>query len=531
MKKIFILLYITSLFSNTTLSKSPLNEFVPYFQNNTTVNKDAFGLIWKEAMKAKNLYNQLQSRNEFINNLASTAPRSEFIVNVDISPELALANPEGQVFLSTDGQNTWQSALATPMTDEGYENTWQSTINNNGAQDVSWYVSAAVDSEPLGFDYGRIIVSQTPYNDSGAFPPPNGYYALLAEDETGETNSGQDITNLRGTYNESNAYVSMGINGGCCDEGGFFGPWYLYGVAIVNPEAENAVAYAIGYADGAFGQLTSGVYKITGDLQTGEVDNFELIGNVDVNTNGNNMQATTPLNTIFNDSDWGTWPNSFQGYIMLGVTVQAGLDGLDIAIELKDQTAPGLALLTTQTQSGNIDCELSNLMFDSPTNSFKVNYIDQEGNLPWFKQFQICAQNDGPCFYFGDMLATEHNYLEGTTFSHMLPDQINDASGEMLANGDYLAKVWFADGEVGEYQLSENIMIINGQIVGDEEPCPFLGDVNNDGNLNVQDIVLTVNNVLCLDGGECYDVCGDMNQDSILNVLDIVILIDIILNN
>ena len=150
MKKIFILLCITSLFSNTTLSKSPLNEFVPYFQNNTTVNKDAFGLIWKEAMKAKNLYNQLQSRNEFINNLASTAPRSEFIVNVDISPELALANPEGQVFLSTDGQNTWQSALATPMTDEGYENTWQSTINNNGAQDVSWYVSAAVDSEPLG---------------------------------------------------------------------------------------------------------------------------------------------------------------------------------------------------------------------------------------------------------------------------------------------------------------------------------------------------------------------------------------------
>ena len=109
---------------------------------------------------------------------------------------------------------------------------------NDGAQDVSWYVSASVDSEPLGFDYGRMIVSQSPYHTSNAFPPPNSSYALLAEDDTGDASSNQDIINLRGTYNDNNTYVSMGIDGGCCDAGGFFGPWYLYGVAIVNPEAE-----------------------------------------------------------------------------------------------------------------------------------------------------------------------------------------------------------------------------------------------------------------------------------------------------
>ena len=527
MKKIFIVLFIT--FSLGEQHKTALNGFVPYYQENTTIAKDAFSEIWKQAMEAKSMYNQLQTRNEFIDNLASSAPRQEFIVNVDISPELAIANPEGSVFLSIDGQNTWQSASATPMTDEGYENTWESIIANDGSQDVTWYVSAAVDSEPLGFDYGRMIVSQTPYNINNSFPPPSSYYALLAEDGTGDASSGQDITNLRGTYSEENTYVSMGISGGCCDAGGFFGPWYLYGVAIVNPEAEDAVAYAIGYADGAFGQLTSGVYKITGDLQTGEVGNFELIGDVNVSTNGNNMQATTPLNVIVNDPDWGVWPNSFQGYIMLGVTVQAGLDGLDIAIELKDQTAPGLALLTTQTQTGNIDCSLSNLIFDGASNKWSVDYIDEEGNLPWFKQFQICAQ-EGPCYYFGNMFATEHNYLEGTTFSHVLPNEITDAAGEVLEDGEYVAKIWFADGEVGEYQLSENIVILNGQIIGDEQPCPNLGDVNGDANLNVQDIVLTVNNVLCLDGGDCYDLCADMNQDGILNVLDVVILIDIILN-
>ena len=101
----------------------------------------------------------------------------------------------------------------------------------------------------------------------------------------------------------------------------------------------------------------------------------------------------------------------------------------------------------------------------------------------------------------------------------------------MIADGEYVAKVWFADGEVGEYQLSENIVIANGQIVGDDQVCPNLGDVNGDTNLNVQDIVLTVSKVLCLDGGNCYDECADMNQDGILNVLDVVVLIDIILNS
>ena len=532
MKKIFILIITTFLFgSNNEAESKHIIEVTPHYEEHAKMAKDAFTVIWKQAMEAKAMYKQMQTRNDFISNLASSAPREEFIVNVDISPELALANPEGQVFLSTDNQGSWTSAVANPMEDIGYENTWQSIINNDGAQNVAWYVSAAVDSEPLGFDYGRILVTQTPYNQNNAFPPASNLYAILATDETGDASSNQDIFDLKGTYSDSKAFVSMGINGGCCDAGGFFGPWYLYGVAIVNPEAEDAVAYAIGYGDGGFGQLTPGLYKITGDLSTGEVGGFELLtSNISYNTNGNYMQASTDLSSIVNDVDWGEWPNSYEGFIALGVTVQAGLDGLDIAIELKDQTSPGLMLLTTQTQNGNINCELSDLTFDIANNSWNVNYIDAEGNLPWFKQFQICT-NDGPCYYFGDMLAIEHNYLEGTTFSHQLPAQITDAAGDVLSDGEYVAKVWFADGEVGEYQLSENIFISNGQIVDEDASCALQGDINNDQNLNVLDVVLTVNNVLCLDGGDCYDSCADMNQDSVLNVLDVVLLVNAVLSN
>ena len=42
-------------------------------------------------------------------------------------------------------------------------------------------------------------------------------------------------------------------------------------------ESEEDVAYAIGYGDGGFGQLTPGLLKITGDLATGEIGGFEYL--------------------------------------------------------------------------------------------------------------------------------------------------------------------------------------------------------------------------------------------------------------
>ena len=527
MKKLIIICCLGLVFANNMLPD--INK-----EKVAQLDKEVLTLIWKQAMEAKALYKEMNtsSRNELLDNLSSTAPRENFIVNVDVSEELLAGDPSAKVYLSTSNQLYWDEAYAAPINMPGYESTWQAEVLNNGGENIAWYIAGEVDSEPLGFDYGRIIVSQTPYNENNTFPPLSSRYALLANDETGDASNNQDITNLRGTYSDSQLFMSMGINGGCCDEGGFFGPWYLYGVAIVNPEAEDAVAYAIGYGDGGFGQLVPGLYKITGDIESGEVSGFELITeNINVSTNGNDMQAGINMDYIFNDSDWGTWPNSFEGLISLGVTVEAYLDGLDIGIDLKDQTSPGLMLLQTQFQNGNTPCELSNPIYDSGSNTWSVDYIDSEGNLPWFKQMQICVDN-GPCYYFSDMIAAEHNYLEGTTFKHALPEIITDQGGETIPDGTYVVKMWFADGEVGDYQIGvEDVLIINGQIVGDEEPCPSLGDVNGDGNLNVLDVVLTVNNVLCLDGGDCYDLCADMNQDGILNVLDVVLLVNAVLNS
>ena len=53
-----------------------------------------------------------------------------------------------------------------------------------------------------------------------------------------------------------------------------------------------------------------------------------------------------------------------------------------------------------------------------------------------------------------------------------------------------------------------------------------LGDINNDGLINIQDIILLVNFVL----NNEYIELGDLNSDGKINILDIVNLVNIILH-
>ena len=55
----------------------------------------------------------------------------------------------------------------------------------------------------------------------------------------------------------------------------------------------------------------------------------------------------------------------------------------------------------------------------------------------------------------------------------------------------------------------------------------LLGDINGDGLLNVQDIVVMVNDYI-LEG--VYSSIGDINGDGSLNVLDVIALVSIIIN-
>ena len=489
--------------------------------------------IFSESMAAKRAFLASQLREDPISNFATTAPRSEFIINADISGELQAGTESATVFVSTDNQATWQSATANLIGTAGYETTWGGIISTGSGESAFAYLSGLVNSEALGYNYGTIIVSGSPHNINGNWPPSANLYAHFVDEPSGDASSNQDITALRGTYQGNDAvdgegneyidverfYMNLSLNGGCCEEGGLFGPWYLYGVGIVNPEAEEEVAYAIGYGNGGFGELSPGLLKITGDLATGEIGGFDyLTTNISYSTSGNDMQATALMSYITNDSQWGTWPNSYNGFIVLGVTVEASLDGLDVAAELKDQTNPGLMICTTTSQEGNIPLSLSDPEFDPETNTLSVTYSDTDGNLPWLKEINICNDTPpgDPCIIGGSMIPNGHTYKDGVRFSFTFEDG-------QLANTDYVAEFHFADDDIENYPTPQISLPIT---VGASGGCTLEGDLNTDGIPNVLDIVLLVNLVLgSNEPGDCSDVYGD----GILNVLDIVLLVNIVL--
>ena len=55
----------------------------------------------------------------------------------------------------------------------------------------------------------------------------------------------------------------------------------------------------------------------------------------------------------------------------------------------------------------------------------------------------------------------------------------------------------------------------------------LLGDMNNDGIINILDIIAVVNIVLVSD----YDSTADLNGDNVVNVLDIIAVVNITLGS
>lgn len=480
------------------------NQYPTESQVNEIMQK-TMEVVWREAMQAKNQINTIKPivREELLENLCSSAPSTLFVTHADLSDSLTEAgNTSASVFVSTDNQSTWiENSNVEPLDAPGYENTWGATTTTNGGEAVSWYLSGSLDSESIGLDFGQVTVSQSPYNGNNQWPPSDNLYATVANDETGETGSGQDITNLKATYSDDRLYTSLGLNGSCCNEGSFFGPWNLYVVAIVNPDAETPTAYAYGFGNGGFGQLYPAIYKIDGDLTTGEVGGFEVLSeNFDYSTAGNSLEASSLLSIITDDSDWGEWPNSFNGVGLVGVTISAGLDGIDIAINMLDTSDVGVLVLSTQTQDGNTAPTL--IAPEYSDGVISVTYLDNENNLATYHEVFV----EDMVFI---MTPNSHTYDQGVVFS------------ANIGSGYDLASLYFSDG-------SESITL-DVELDGGSS-CSNLGDVNDDGQINVLDIVLTTNLILCQDCPDEYNACSDMNGDGDLNVLDIVLIVNLILN-
>ena len=77
-------------------------------------------------------------------------------------------------------------------------------------------------------------------------------------------------------------------------------------------------------------------------------------------------------------------------------------------------------------------------------------------------------------------------------------------------------------------EASDHFPVVADFDLSFNEDCNSVGDINNDGNINVVDVVIVVDYIINSTDVELE--CADINNDGDINVADVVQLVSLILN-
>jgi len=425
---------------------------------------------------------------EFITNLQSSAPGTSVTIQGDLSPTYASPIPQLNAFVSMDNQATWDTTACAPLGTAGYGNTWECNASTPGGNDMAWYLQAKVN-----ISGDTLIATQAPKNVNEVFPPGDNLLATLATDPAWDQYGTPftDILDISGTYSNDSLYFRMQNGGGGYPLWGSYntGPFWLYGIGLVNPltffQADTITIYALGYAYGIYGTLHTGLLKVQATSSGEIVQQFTidwlqneayLLGNysyydasiggfVDVqeilaDVTGDYLSMAMPIAPLLADADFGAWPNSYGGLIAMGMIASVTND-TNQGATFHDAATPGILILETQFQTGNVAPALSSAAFDDVTNQLSVSYLDSDSNLPVAKGVTIGGRE------IGTMTPLAHTYGTGAGFVYDLVD---------TTPGNYTATFDFQDGAASnQLVLDFTIPTLN---CNDTAACNFgaLGD-------------------------------------------------------
>ena len=249
--------------------------------------------------------------------ISTTAPVPDgsMYFHADIPDSILDAGPVDAFIFYGNGQNSdWTEEDAYYLGTPGYENTFEAVAQTPASGDLNIGVQAGLTLEGI-----EVIATQSPYNANDNVPAP--WYLTACEDEIGDEETGNqslDIQDVSVAISDDRIHVHLKNAGGGFPTGGFWGPWNLYVVGFLNPEDPDSSLYGIAYADGGFGLLYPGVWKFQLDA-----DLPEFVGDIDYTITGNNLYMAANMSDIFNDPDFGEWPNEYEAVVLTGLTVSA----------------------------------------------------------------------------------------------------------------------------------------------------------------------------------------------------------------
>ncbi len=170
----------------------------------------------------------------------------------------------------------------------------------------------------------------------------------------------------------------------------------------------------------------------------------------------------------------------------------------------------------------------------------ELNYLDLVGEV---NSATIGAQTN---INEAILISYNNNYAENNLTSNILPKadwlDISPLNGNLTPGSNQNINLDINTTDLNEGVYYEIIKIQTNDYNNYLFEIPFVlnitdacsqwaaGDANNDGNLNVQDVILILNIILGnTQGGECDLIVSDMNLDGNINVQDIILLVNLIL--
>jgi hypothetical protein len=234
------------------------------------------------------------------------------------------------------------------------------------------------------------------------------------------------------------------------------------------------------------------------------------------------VQLHIDFSTGVNDNP--DWSVNYGDYMFNGVIMNTILNGEEIILEENDRIAAFV----------NSVCRGTTETFMAP----------DDPDLPFQDIFELQVYGDMPVTLVTAFTESETRFSESDVYStsnrdlnhfnvyrnsELVSQSITDfyyMDETTEAGQDYCYQIMLLDDEGNE--LLESME----QCIAIEEDISYTsGDMNQDGNLNVLDIVMIVDLILNNPNpSEMEILLGDLTNDGLVNVLDIVALVDTILN-
>jgi len=218
--------------------------------------------------------------------------------------------------------------------------------------------------------------------------------------------------------------------------GSLVGPYYIYGVGLINPEnIMDSTAYALIQAN-LIGIINPGLYKIRvsnlEDLQNIDLSAIQQVGPISSTISENMLILKCDWSVLTNDEDFGDWPGYSKSLLTIPFIMKIPsisnlqpigdtgaptvVNFTDLSINLSQNTSPVLST-PVLSEAGNMT-------------QVQITYTDLQGNFPLIAKFIV----EGSEY---EMLPETLDFHSAVVFSTIVPNQ-SWVTGECIFSDDSL---------------------------------------------------------------------------------------------